>query len=386
MTTHAVAIPRVDPRVHHDQKSPPSVSSDRVNKPIPVDPKDHSGKKRTWKPKPWVKVRLNSADWDAKRIVDNWYVEKRAAPNLAAAIRLYQAVRTGDLDTVRQIAPLLVAALEGPHRKRHRPPIESDSGVSSQKESDSGSEQKEEGARAMVAAICEVCTAVDYALNRRDVDRLAHDLVVAGYTADDVRRWYVEWWRAHDWRGLKGEPPELKDVRKGIRIVKTLPPLPSATPPGDAQNAASSTGIADLPPGGTPAKSAAQADPPGPLGQACDQDGPPDDTPLPQPRPEIAGCWAYQRWIMIRSQLQVVTGGSYRIYLERHRLVDYQELDDRHQFTMTVPRAQHKVWIEKNIADYMRRKLVDFCRRRQPDGTYELPKKVEIVIEVDEYL
>lgn len=74
----------------------------------------------------------------------------------------------------------------------------------------------------MANAITDV-TGVSARLNWEAVGGLARDLVMGGYTAEQVRTHYSRdpvagawhWYTAH-WKGKKGDPPTLKDVRESI--------------------------------------------------------------------------------------------------------------------------------------------------------------------------
>jgi hypothetical protein len=159
-----------------------------------------------------------------ERIVANWTAEKKAAPNVAAAIRLYAAFEAGDIDYVRENHPEFFAALKKSSRKR---------GTLSLKESESYTERESaksemiEPAVDQIAAALQTITGRDRHLNR-DVNELAFDLHKADYTAQDVQVWYQRCW-PHDWRAVKAaqerraEQPSLKIIRECIGQVRNLP-------------------------------------------------------------------------------------------------------------------------------------------------------------------
>lgn len=151
-----------------------------------------------------------------ERIVANWTAEKRAAPNVAAAIRLMDAVLTGNTDYVRENYPLLVEALQKSKKRK---------ATLSPKESDSYTERESEPENPEVERLAEAIdriTGKDRHLNP-DVHDLADDLYKANYTASDVDVWYARCWPT-SWPGNKGDTPTLKLIRERIGQVRSLPP------------------------------------------------------------------------------------------------------------------------------------------------------------------
>lgn len=177
-----------------------------------TDPVDHRPKKDT-RVRPHLDIRLPNGSLDVERIVANWTAEKKAAPNVAAAIRLMDAILTGNTDYVRENYPMLVEGLQKTSQRRATPPLKD-----SYKERES--EEKSPEVELLATALFEA-TGSDPRLNPAVYD-LATQLHQANYTADEVRRWYQKCW-PNDWRGKKGDRPALKEVREQIGQVRLLP-------------------------------------------------------------------------------------------------------------------------------------------------------------------
>jgi hypothetical protein len=63
--------------------------------------------------RPYVKVRLgrNQQSHEVVQIVDDWRSRREAAPKVGAALRLYDALERGDLETLQEFLPLMGAGL-----------------------------------------------------------------------------------------------------------------------------------------------------------------------------------------------------------------------------------------------------------------------------------
>lgn len=191
--------------------------------PVPKDNRDKAVLKDTGV-RPWIKVRLPRGSLDVERIVANWTAEKKAAPNVAAAIRLMDAILNENLDYVRENYPDLVRGLEKSARKR---------GTLSLKESESYTERESAKSERLEPAVEQIAEALQQVTGRdrhlnRDVNGLALDLHNADYTAQDVEAWYQRCW-PHDWRAVQAAQerrvtqPSLKIIRECIGQVRSLP-------------------------------------------------------------------------------------------------------------------------------------------------------------------
>jgi hypothetical protein len=153
-----------------------------------------------------------------ERIVANWTAEKKAAPNVAAAIRLMDAILNGNLDYVRENYPMVAEGLQKSQKRRATPSLkESDS----YKEREPEKREEVEPAVEQIAEAIQTITGRDRHLNR-DVYLLAADLHRLDYTVSDIDVWHKRCWPT-SWPGDKGETPSLKLVRERIGQVRSLP-------------------------------------------------------------------------------------------------------------------------------------------------------------------
>lgn len=67
-------------------------------------------------------------------------------------------------------------------------------------------------------ALARVCV-LDHRLNAPKIGRFAQRLRKAGYTGEDVDA-FGRWWRQHDWRGRRGDPPTLEQLIELIARAK----------------------------------------------------------------------------------------------------------------------------------------------------------------------
>lgn len=208
--TDRQTITEIDPRL---------VLKDNEDKHVPK-----SSKKKPQKPRAWLKVRLPADQDRALNIVENWRLEKQAAPKVAAAIQLYAALEVGDVDYVRENCPKMIAALEKSLRKKATLSLkESDSYT----ERESAKSEEREPAVEQIAETIQTITGRDRHLNP-DVYALSAALHSADYTPADLQTWYQRFW-PHDWRAVKAaeqhriEQPTLKVIRECIGKVRSLP-------------------------------------------------------------------------------------------------------------------------------------------------------------------
>lgn len=200
------------------EADPPAVLKDNRDKAVP------KGKaKKPQKPRSWLKIRMPADVDDVLNIVENWRLEKQAAPKVAAAIRLYAALEAEDVDYIRENCPKLITALEKALRKRTTLSLkESDSYI----ERESAKSEEVEPAVEQIAEAVQTITGRDRHLNR-DVYQWAADLHKANYTAQDIERWHTHCW-PNDWRAAKAaqecrvERPTLKIIRECIGQVRDL--------------------------------------------------------------------------------------------------------------------------------------------------------------------
>lgn len=170
--------------------------------------------------RPWLKLRLGAKDLDVERQVENWKLEGKATANVTMGIRLVAALEAGNLDAARQICPAigLLLGAESQRPSRARSPLSPES------RSLDPEIPKFEGRKGEIARAISDVTGADLKVNGEAIDRLATKLILAGYSAEEVRAWYTSVWQVHDWRGRKGELPRLADVAEGIGRTKALPP------------------------------------------------------------------------------------------------------------------------------------------------------------------
>lgn len=197
------------------QTLPLTTTADPVGHRPANDPVGHRPQKDT-RVRPHLDIRLPNGSLDVERVVANWTAEKKAAPNVAAAIRLMDALLTGNLDYVRENYPWLVEGLQKPSKRRATPPLKD-----SYKERESETAEKSPEVELLASALFEA-TGSDPHLNPAVYD-LATQLHRADYTPADVRLWYQKCW-PNDWRGKKGDRPALKDIREQVGQVRSLPP------------------------------------------------------------------------------------------------------------------------------------------------------------------
>jgi hypothetical protein len=176
----------------------------------------------------WIKVLLRGKYADVERIVANWRVERQAAPRLATAIRLYDAILRGDRDTIREISPLLMpeAAPEPRRAKRRSSPPSSDLdsyNESKSKKEDGEGDISDPAFADLVEALREV-TGADIRV-KPATWKSALRLHTAGYTGGNVRA-FGTWWAANDWRGRKGDLPEMGQLEDRISVVRGVEPSP----------------------------------------------------------------------------------------------------------------------------------------------------------------
>jgi len=166
-----------------------------------------------------LKIRLEHAD-NAMNIVENWRLERQAAPKVVKAIQLLAAIEAGNVDYVRENYPMLVEALQKPQKRRATPSLkESDSYI--ERESAKAEIQNVEPTVEQIAEAIQTITGRDRHLNR-DVYGLAGELHQLDYTALDVNVWQQRCWKT-SWPGDKGDAPTLKQVRERIGQVRNLP-------------------------------------------------------------------------------------------------------------------------------------------------------------------
>lgn len=176
----------------------------------------------------WLKTRFSAKDADAGTIVEGWKAQKKGTEHLGNAIRLFDALLRGDIDTAREINPLVDQLVDAPKKEPKNkliPLLDSDLKESDLKtESESESEKEGDALTQMMTAIGEV-TETDVQINQRKVKNLAKKLLTGGYTPDDCRTWLVSSWRI-EWPGKNGDKPTLTDLQQRIGRVRNLPPLP----------------------------------------------------------------------------------------------------------------------------------------------------------------
>src|SRR5262245_8365994 len=178
--------------------------------------------------RPWIKERLSREEPDVENILANWRTEGQCSPNLLAAIRLYNAYLTGNIDAMRQFAPMLPVVFgSGPKPRRSPSPSYSDSDLKKEDSLKGRGEEEvlEEELRPVETALADVTGMdIDIPSNEQKIRPVAIDLLRAHYTAEDIRTWRRRWWdKRHSW-GQQGKSPTLAMVTEHIRNVRDLPP------------------------------------------------------------------------------------------------------------------------------------------------------------------
>lgn len=79
---------------------------------------------------------------------------------------------------------------------------------------DNNSSPKNEMEAALIA-VCHLDAQIESVAQK--VSRTAKNLVLAGYTAQEILGAFMTWWRTKDWRGRKGDIPTLHEVELTIR-------------------------------------------------------------------------------------------------------------------------------------------------------------------------
>jgi hypothetical protein len=235
---------------------------------------------------------------------------------------------------------------------------------------DSGSEDSEKGVQAVTQAVAEV-TGSDPLVNQRAIINLAHKLVRANYTDEDVRTWYTCWWRVHDWRGKKGERPKLKDVQELIGHVRALPPLPEGRSPADATN-----------PYLQDEYFARHTD------EDLEPEPQPEDTPqseaAPAPAYHVPG-WVQDRWLAAKGQLEVqLNRATFDTWLKHTQPVHF--IGDRNGGTLyvSVPHRYAKEWIDKHLRTALNKQfdsLLNYDGQTKRRISQEALFDVEIVVQ-----
>src|SRR5258708_4684086 len=165
----------------------------------------------------WLKVFMSGKHKDVQPILERWSSQRKKAESLATAIRLWDAVERGDVDRVREIAPLLSAALGAGPVKRTRS-SRSLLDLDSKRSKESEESKNAESSDGLSEAIADV-TYLDLVVNRWAIRGAAKLLREGGYSAQDVRDWHERFW-PRDWRAQKGEAPTLELLKKGIGLVR----------------------------------------------------------------------------------------------------------------------------------------------------------------------
>lgn len=168
-------------------------------------------------PRPWLKrTRLSRTRGESVRaIADRWESEETYTANLEQAILLQDAVNRGDLDAVRQLAPLLVAALESKQKQRRSLSSYRSRSIKreeSKEEVESELERterlaKEQEADAALEELGQAAleeTGADWRVDKKTRNELEKRHAV-GCTGRHVHA-AAKYWTHKDWRGLKGDP------------------------------------------------------------------------------------------------------------------------------------------------------------------------------------
>lgn len=301
------------------QISPLTTTGDPVGHRPASEPVGHRPKKDT-RVRPHLDIRLPNGSLDVERIVANWTAEKKAAPNVAAAIRLMDAILTGNTDYVRKNYPMLAEALGKPSRARATPPLKE-----SYKERESKSEEKLPEVELLATALYEA-TGSDPHLNPA-VHDLATQLHQANYTADDVRLWYQKCW-PKDWRAKKGDWPALKDVRDLIGQVRSLPISSQDGSPADADNPYLQDEY---------------------FRRHTDEVFEPELKPEPVPEHHVPG-WVQDRWLAAKGQLEVqLNRATFDTWLRHTQPVHFAGDRTAGTLYVSVPHRYAKEWIDKHL-------------------------------------
>lgn len=320
--------------------------------------------------RPWLKLRLGAKDLDVERQVENWKLEGKATANVTMGIRLVAALEAGNLDAARQICPAigLLLGAESQRPSRARSPLPESRSLDPEI-------PKLEGRKGEIARAISDVTGADLKVNGEAIDRLATKLILAGYSAEEVRAWYTSVWQVHDWRGRKGELPRLADVAEGIGRTKALPPPVAAvatppvpgghTPPGATLQASGS------PPAGRPSV-ARRTDGTGTASPylADEYFQRQDDAPAPveedpPARPSITSGRAYTWWVALLGQLKLQLGrATFEGRLAQLRLVEVaDEGDGVEVFVALVPDQYTKDWLDRHLLMSASRTLSDLYQR-----------------------
>lgn len=229
-------------------------------------------------------------------------------------------------------------------------------------ESENENKKEKEGGAEEIAIVLEEITGADRRFNRK-VDKLARTLQECSYTATDVRDWHSRWWLTQDWRGKRGDAPEMEHVQKFIRLIKSLPPLPAALPPAVPESADESAN--EIP---------AQVD------EVMEY-----LTPTPS-RPTMMRGWGVDQWCKLIMQLQSrLNRATFDAHLQRIRLLKVQQ-GEPSAFTVAVPHAYARDWITQNLLPAMRAELSAICLRLPPSTLIDPTRLVVIEIEIEPQL
>lgn len=167
----------------------------------------------------WIKVYLRATYIDVQRIINRWTKDKKASLRLATAIRIYDAVMTGNIELARQIDPMFISSIQNAKKARKNnftpPLIESESVIRG--ENDDEEEISEVGFFDLLEAIRKV-TGSDWRINPK-VSLEAKKFANAGYQAGHIYQFGL-WFDKNDWRGRdKGEKPTFKDLVGRIGVI-----------------------------------------------------------------------------------------------------------------------------------------------------------------------
>lgn len=264
-----------------------------------------------------LKIRLEHAD-NAMNIVENWRLERQAAPKVVKAIELLAAIEAGNTDYIRENYPLVVEALQKSKKRTATPPLKE-----SYKERES--EEKSQEVELLATALFEA-TGSDPRLNPAVYD-LASQLHQADYTPDDVRLWYQQCW-PNDWRGRKGDRPKLKEVQELVGQVRSLPQAPDGTSPADASNPYLQDEY---------------------FSRHTDAAIEPQLIPEPVPEHHVPG-WVQDRWLAAMGQLQIqLNRATFDTWLKHTQPVHFA--GDRNAGTLyvSVSHRYAKEWIDKHL-------------------------------------
>ena len=304
-----------------------------------------------------LKIRLEHAD-NAMNIVENWRLERQAAPKIVKAIELMAAVEAGNLDYVRENYPLLAEALQKSKKRNMTPPLKD-----SYKERESEPEEKMQEVELLATALFEA-TGSDPHLNPAVYD-LATQLHRADYTADDVRLWYQKCW-PKDWRGKKGDRPKLKEVQELVGQVRSLPV--------DQQGQAEPNPyLAD------PFFARATDDEPEP---------PVEEIPVWPPEGCNGGAAVKDPFLATLGQLQIqLNRATYDTWLKHAEPIHFA--GDRMRggtLYVSVPHVYCKDWIDRHLLTAMTEtfdRIANYSGEKRGRISEELLFKIEIIVEGD---